>query len=54
MPGGAPPVRVKAFAKINLTLRVVGVRADGYHELRTTFQSLALHDTLTFTVANSW
>ena len=51
MPGGAPVVRVRAFAKINLTLRVLGVRADGYHELRTTFQSLALHDTLTFTVA---
>jgi 4-diphosphocytidyl-2-C-methyl-D-erythritol kinase len=42
-------VRVRAFAKINLTLRVLGVRSDGYHELRTTFQSIALHDTLTFT-----
>ena len=49
--GGALALRVRAFAKINLTLRVVGVRADGYHELRTTFQSLALHDALTFTVA---
>ena len=38
---------VKAFAKINLTLRVLGVREDGYHTLRTVFQSLALHDTLT-------
>jgi 4-diphosphocytidyl-2-C-methyl-D-erythritol kinase len=37
---------VRACAKINLTLRVLGTRADGYHELRTTFQSLALHDTL--------
>ena len=44
-------VRVRAFAKINLTLRVLGVRADQYHELRTTFQSMALHDTLTFTAA---
>jgi 4-diphosphocytidyl-2-C-methyl-D-erythritol kinase len=44
-------VRVRAFAKINLTLRVLGVRADQYHELRTTFQSIALHDTLTFTAA---
>jgi 4-diphosphocytidyl-2-C-methyl-D-erythritol kinase len=38
---------VKAFAKINLTLRVLGVREDGYHTLRTVFQTLALHDTLT-------
>jgi 4-diphosphocytidyl-2-C-methyl-D-erythritol kinase len=41
-------VRVRACAKVNLSLRVLGIRPDGYHELRTTFQSLALHDTLTF------
>jgi 4-diphosphocytidyl-2-C-methyl-D-erythritol kinase len=40
-------VRVSAYAKINLSLHVVGVRPDGYHELRTIFQSIALHDTLT-------
>jgi 4-diphosphocytidyl-2-C-methyl-D-erythritol kinase len=38
-----------AFAKINLELRVLRVRPDGYHELRTTFQSIALADALTFT-----
>ena len=42
-------VTAQAFAKINLDLRVLGVRPDGYHELRTTFQSIALADTLTFT-----
>jgi 4-diphosphocytidyl-2-C-methyl-D-erythritol kinase len=33
-------------AKINLSLRVLGKRADGYHELRTTFQAIDLHDVL--------
>jgi len=41
-------MRVRAFAKINRSLRVVATRPDGYHELRTIFQSIALHDTLTF------
>ena len=37
-----------AHAKINLNLAVLGTRPDGYHELKTVFQSLALHDTLQF------
>lgn len=41
-------ITVRAFAKINLDLHVLGVRPDGYHELRTTFQSVALSDVLTF------
>jgi 4-diphosphocytidyl-2-C-methyl-D-erythritol kinase len=41
-------LRVIAPAKINLTLRVLGRRADGYHDIRTTFQSVALHDVLWF------
>lgn len=39
-------VRLPAFAKINLCLHIVGKRADGYHELRTIFQTISLHDTL--------
>jgi 4-diphosphocytidyl-2-C-methyl-D-erythritol kinase len=37
-------LRLPAFAKINLDLRILGVRPDGYHDLRTVFQSLALAD----------
>src|SRR5579883_1292585 len=38
--------RVPALAKINLDLRVLGKRADGYHELRTIFQTISLADML--------
>ena len=41
-----PSIRVPAFAKVNLRLDVLARRADGYHELRTIFQSISLHDTL--------
>jgi 4-diphosphocytidyl-2-C-methyl-D-erythritol kinase len=48
---GARKARVRALAKINLDLRVLGKRPDGYHELRTIFQTISLADTidLTFT-----
>jgi 4-diphosphocytidyl-2-C-methyl-D-erythritol kinase len=46
-PSGAPrQARVKALAKINLDLRVLAKRSDGYHELRTIFQTVSLADTL--------
>ncbi|MBI2834500.1 MAG: 4-(cytidine 5'-diphospho)-2-C-methyl-D-erythritol kinase [Acidobacteria bacterium] len=45
----ARAVRVRAHAKINLDLRVIETRSDGYHELRTVFQAIELHDVLTFT-----
>jgi 4-diphosphocytidyl-2-C-methyl-D-erythritol kinase len=38
--------RVRALAKINLDLRVLHSRPDGYHELRTIFQTISLSDRL--------
>src|SRR5690348_3125193 len=37
---------VRAFSKGKFPLDVLARRADGYHELRTIFQSISLHDTL--------
>jgi 4-diphosphocytidyl-2-C-methyl-D-erythritol kinase len=42
-----PRFVARAHAKVNLDLRVLGSRADGYHELRTVFQSIELHDLVT-------
>jgi 4-diphosphocytidyl-2-C-methyl-D-erythritol kinase len=39
-------VRIPAFAKINVRLDVLGRRPDGFHELRTIFQAVSLHDDL--------
>lgn len=41
-------VRQPAFAKVNLCLQIIGKRPDGYHELRTIFQTISLHDSLAF------
>ena len=42
-------VTILGRAKINLTLDILGLREDGFHEIATVMQSLALADTLTLT-----
>ena len=37
-------VRLRAFAKVNYALNVLGLRADGYHEISTVLQSISLAD----------
>ncbi len=41
------PTSVRSFSKINLGLRIGPPRADGFHELTTLFQTVALHDVVT-------
>ena len=40
------PVSVRSFAKINLGLAIGAKRDDGFHELRTIYQTIALHDVI--------
>jgi len=44
---------VPSFAKLNLGLEVLGTRQDGFHELRTLFQTIDLHDDIRITQASS-
>lgn len=45
-------VTVSAPAKLNLTLDVLGVRADGYHEMKSVMQAVDLCDTVTLTAVS--
>lgn len=45
-------MKVESFAKINLGLEVVRKRPDGFHEIRTLFQSVGLRDILEFLPAS--
>lgn len=46
------PFTLPSFAKINLHLRVLGKRPDGFHELCTVFQTVSLHDKVAFEAAD--
>jgi 4-diphosphocytidyl-2-C-methyl-D-erythritol kinase len=39
-------VTVRSFAKINLGLSIGALRPDGFHDLRTVYQTIALHDVI--------
>ncbi|MGO9403333.1 MAG: 4-(cytidine 5'-diphospho)-2-C-methyl-D-erythritol kinase [Terriglobales bacterium] len=43
-------IAVRSFAKINLGLYIGAVRADGFHDLRTIYQTIALHDVIRVSV----
>jgi len=43
-------VTVRSFAKINLGLYIGAARADGFHDLRTAYQTIALHDVIRVSV----
>ncbi len=46
-------MRLRSFAKVNLGLEIEGVMPDGYHRIRTIFQSIDLFDILSFEIINS-
>ncbi len=43
---------LRAYAKVNLSLEVLGERPDGYHDVATVLQTVDLCDTLTFEPAS--
>jgi 4-diphosphocytidyl-2-C-methyl-D-erythritol kinase len=45
-------IRLRAFAKVNYALDVLGLREDGYHEVGTVMQSVSLADEVEIEVAN--
>jgi 4-diphosphocytidyl-2-C-methyl-D-erythritol kinase len=46
----AESIHLESLAKVNLRLEILRKREDGYHEIRTIFQKISLHDTLHFSL----
>lgn len=53
-PVGEPvrSITVPAYAKLNLTLDILGKRDDGYHEMQMVMQTVSLHDDVTVTLTD--
>ncbi len=47
-PQDSTPLTALAYAKVNLTLEVLGRRDDGYHDVATVLQTVSLYDRVTF------
>jgi len=47
----ADSITLESPAKVNLRLEILKKREDGYHEIRTIFQKISLHDTLHFSLS---
>ena len=43
---------IPAYAKLNLTLDILGKRDDGYHEMQMVMQTVSLHDDVTVTLTD--
>lgn len=48
----ADTLKVKGYAKINLTLDIAGKREDGYHSIESVMQSIMLYDEITLSRAS--
>src|SRR4030095_3745290 len=48
-----PSLTLPSFAKVNWSLRILGKRRDGYHEVKTILQTVSLADDLEFELAEN-
>jgi 4-diphosphocytidyl-2-C-methyl-D-erythritol kinase len=46
-------IKLRAYAKLNLTLKINGKRQDGYHDIDSVMQSISLHDEVDINTTDS-